>query len=173
MAWTKRELFAFAHKCEYFSLRLESDLAKKRSQVIFVLTNYKGPLDPNEMIVGINYSDDILNGNTFPASVVRKAFDYAQQRANELGTDVRIVMEACVKEEYAEPYGDDYEGLFAVATIKPSSLDEHTLSILPVVHCSHCTKPATHQFVKREVNAVSIVEHGCEDHIEHIHGHWA
>jgi hypothetical protein len=176
MAWTKRELFSFAYRCEYFTLRLESGLAIKRSQVIFVLTNYKGPLDPARMIEGVKYSDSILNGNTFPASVLRKAFDYAQQRANELGADVRIVMEACAKEEYADEitksYGED-EGLFAVATVKPSSIGREILSILPVVHCSHCAKPATQQFVKRDVeDEVSIVEYGCDEHIEDIHSHW-
>lgn len=175
MAWTKKDLFSFARKCEYFGLRLESGLAKKSSEVVFVLTNYRSPLDPREMIEGVQYSDDILNGNTFPASVVRRAFDYAQQRANELGDEVRIVMEACVKEEYAEPYGDDYEDLFAVATIKPSEaeLDHERLSVLPVVHCSWCMKPATHKFVKSSETETTIIEHGCEEHIEHIRGHWA
>src|SRR5664279_1188875 len=104
MAWSQKRLFTFATKCEYFGLRLESFLGKKQSKTILVLTNYNGPLDPESMIEGVNYSERILNGNTFPASIVRKAFDYAQQRANELGTEVRIVMEACVKEEYPQYY---------------------------------------------------------------------
>ncbi len=175
MAWTKKELFSFARKCDYFGLRLESGLAKKNSRVVFVLTNYRSPLDPREMIEGVQYSDDILNGNTFPASVVRRAFDYAQQRANELGDDVRIVMEACVKEEYAEPYCDEDEGLFAVATIKPSNpkISDWLFSFLPVVDCCWCMKPATQKMVRYSDDPLSIIEHGCDKHVEDIRGHWA
>jgi hypothetical protein len=173
MAWSPRRLFAFATKCEYFGLRLESFLGKKKSKTILVLANYHGPRDPADLLDGVEYSEDFLNGNTFPASIVRKAFDYAQQRANELGTEVRIVMEACVKEEYPQYFDDECgdEGLFAVATIKPSH--EETLSILQVTPCSWCSKPATQQFVKCGEGITSIIERGCDDHIEDIRGHWA
>lgn len=159
MAWTKRELFSFARKCEYFSLRLESGLAKKRSRVVFVLANY---------------GEKLFDSTEFPASVIRKAFEYAQQRANEVGSDVRIVMSACVDEEYAEPYGDDYEGLFAVATVKPSkSKNDYILSTMPVVHCSMCSKTATHKMVRYSYDGASVIEHGCAEHIDHIRGYWA
>lgn len=173
MAWSQKKLFSFATKCEYFGLRLESKLGKKKSKTILVLTNYKGPLDPENMVEGVKYSERILNGNTFPASIVRKAFDYAQQRANELGTEVRIVMEACVKEEYPQYFDDEVgdEGLFAVATVKPSQ--QETLSTLPVAPCSWCSKPATQQFVKCGEGITSIIENGCDEHIEHIRSHWA
>lgn len=177
MAWSSKRLFSFATKCEYFGLRLESELGKKKSKTILVLTNYHGPLDPEVMMEGVNYSEDTLNGNTFPASIVRKAFDYAQQRANEVGTEVRIVMEACVKEEYPRYFDAEHgdEGLFAVATIKPSKSEpiHERLSILPVAPCSWCSNHATHKFVKSSVDETTIIEHGCDEHIQHIRDHWA
>lgn len=163
MAWTKRELFSFARKCEYFTLRLESGLAKKRSRVIWVLANY---------------GERLFDSTSFPASILRKAFDYAQQRADEVGSDVRIVMEACIKEEYSDEtiasYGSD-EDLFAVATIKPSKpkKDNWLFTILPVVHCSRCMKPATQKMVRYSDEGISVIEHGCDEHIEDIRSHWA
>jgi hypothetical protein len=176
MAWSSKRLFSFATKCVYFGLRLESELGKRKSRTILVLANYNGPLDPNNIHEGVNYPDHILNGNAFPASVVRRTFDYAQQRANELGSEVRIVMEACVKEEYPQYFDDEVgdEGLFAVATVEPSKSesDHERLSVLPVAPCSWCSSPATHKFVKSGVDETTIIQHGCDEHIELIRSRW-
>lgn len=171
MAKTQRELFSFARKCSGFNLRLESGLKKKGANIIFVLARYDGPLDPSEYIPGVKYSDRILDGNQFPAKAVRKAFEHAQMCANELGQEVRIVMEASLKEEFG---GDD--DLFAIATIKPQEVFKSIN--MPASTCSMCSRQATQKCLAGlEGNKLGggsvIIEHGCDEHIEEIRDHWA
>jgi hypothetical protein len=160
MAKTKRELFSFARKCTYFNLTLVSSLGKRGGQLTVFIARYSDP----KTFKPSSYS-------LFPAGLLRKAFAYAQQKANELGQDVRVVMQAQLKEECE---GD--EGLFGIKTFKPVDA-QINLSSMPVLPCSHCLAPATHQFVARYVRRggekTSIVEHGCDDHIESIRQHWA
>lgn len=170
MAWTKRELFSFARKCEGFTLRLESGLRKKDADAVLVLARYNGPLDPKYYIRGVKYCDEILNGNQFPAKIVRKAFEHAQMRADELGQEVRIVMEASLKEEFG---GD--EDLFAIATIKPRKVFE-PINISSST-CSICSRHATQKcltgFAANKWGGGSIViEYGCDEHIDGIRDHW-
>lgn len=154
MAKTPTGLFSFAQKCDSFILRLESSLQKRGGKIVLCLARYR--------------DSGRFKSKQFPAKMLRQAFDYAQQRANELGQDVRIVVEAELKDEHG---GD--AGLYGIATIKPSSLETQTLSRLPILPCSECSNPATHQFVARYTDEVSVIEHGCNEHIEGILSYWA
>src|SRR3989344_333684 len=170
MAWSQKKLFSFATKCEGFNLRLESGLKKRGAKVVFVLARYDGPLDPSELIEGVKYSDRILNGTAFPAKTVCKAFEHAQMRADELGQEVRIVMEAFLKEEFG---GDD--DMFAIATIKPQEVFEPVNIPAPI--CSMCSRQATQKCLaglkgNRHGGGAVIIEYGCDEHISVIRNHW-
>ena len=154
MAKTPTDLFSFAQKCDTFLLRLESSLAKRNGNIILCIARYK--------------NSGRFKSEKFPAKMLREAFDYAQQRANELGQDVRIVMEATMKDEYG---GDDV--MTSIATLKPSNLESQTLSYLHLLPCTECLRSATYQFVARYTSGTSVIEHGCDEHIEGIRSYWA
>jgi hypothetical protein len=148
MAMTKRELFSFARKCKWFLLRIESSVAKGEGSVTLIIARYHGP------------DSNYITANPFPARMLRKAFDYAQQKSNELRQEVKVVMAARLIKEYEGSFG-----FFGVKTFRPAI--NKTLSSLPVLTCSSCSKPATQQLLSF-VDSGSYIEHCCDQHVGEV-----
>lgn len=155
MAWTKSKLFSFVRKCEYSDIRLVSGINGKRGEgrIALIIARY----DSKEFRGQPHYD------SRFPVRTLRKAFAYAQQRANELDQEVRIVLEAGLREEHG---GD--EDLFRVASFAPR---DGWMS-LPVLGCSCCDQPAAEQVV-RNTDGQVIIENACSRHLQNIKDFWS
>lgn len=157
MAMTETDLFSFAQKCEWFNLRLESGRRDKGrgSAVTFFVARYD--TSPRRLLWRIR----------FPAKELRAVFQLAQHRANELGQEIRITMEASLKEEYDGGL-DDSRG---VATVRPQESPGPIISTVPSFTCSHCSEPATVQVVVRFPDTI-VIEHSCAHHENNVRNYW-
>src|ERR1700722_13674642 len=101
MVKQKEEPCSFAKKCERFDVRLVSDLPEETGWLILVIARYD--------------SKGLEALTVFPEAILRQALNYGQHRANELGREIRIVMEARLKDQFGGK-----SDLFTLATITPA-----------------------------------------------------
>lgn len=144
MAWTKLELFSFARKCPQFDLMIESapwELGQGRTSV--VIARYDGQGTDTE----------------FPAIKLRKAFELAQIRANELGENVRLVIDGY--------YSDGEDSLLGHWGVKDfDSEPEYLIGFSST--CSCCRELATKTITCR-VFGFNQTEHVCDNHFRKVY----